>query len=286
MFLRATDKSLFRGQHSVFYSSTVARRQFVPSAMADTSPPGIPTLLSAEKRGSAVVPRISELPLPESAPESEPSGALPTPTPRTALENAAKVRTLEEKVKMLEAQLDKVAPKTWRSITGRSGADGDTGSQTSSVYTPSNMRGSTSPIPDDSTELFEELEQDEDAAAAAYGDGGEDDGDEVPEEIEGPAPLDASIHEARLPHVVDEIEDESDGPESPGFQLRPMTADMPPLTADEIFIAKVTANLGKVVAGRKPIVLVSTGAYNPVHLQHVRMFYLARKVRKHLMRLR
>lgn len=33
----------------------------------------------------------------------------------------------------------------------------------------------------------------------------------------------------------------------------------------------------QLVAGRKPLVLVSTGSYNPVHLQHARMFYLARK---------
>lgn len=58
---------------------------------------------------------------------------------------------------------------------------------------------------------------------------------------------------------------------------RPMTCDARPMTADEVFIAKVVKNLESLVAGRKPVVLVSTGSYNPIHLQHARMFYLARK---------
>jgi hypothetical protein len=53
------------------------------------------------------------------------------------------------------------------------------------------------------------------------------------------------------------------------------------MTADERFIGKIEKNLERLVAGRKPVVLVSTGSYNPIHLQHARMFYLARKVCAH-----
>ena len=38
---------------------------------------------------------------------------------------------------------------------------------------------------------------------------------------------------------------------------RPMTCDARPMTADEVFIAKVVKNLESLVAGRKPVVLVS-----------------------------
>lgn len=43
------------------------------------------------------------------------------------------------------------------------------------------------------------------------------------------------------------------------------------------FLSKVAANLKRVLPGRRPLVLVTTGAFNPVHLQHIRMFYLARE---------
>lgn len=64
-----------------------------------------------------------------------------------------------------------------------------------------------------------------------------------------------------------------------GTASRPATSDVSRLTADELFLRKVAANLERLVAGRKPVVLVSTGAYNPIHLYHTRMFYLARSVR-------
>ncbi|KAA0166458.1 hypothetical protein FNF28_03099 [Cafeteria roenbergensis] len=57
---------------------------------------------------------------------------------------------------------------------------------------------------------------------------------------------------------------------------RPSTAEAALLTSDELFLRKVANNMRKLVAGRQPVVLVSTGAFNPIHLQHTRMFYLAR----------
>lgn len=60
------------------------------------------------------------------------------------------------------------------------------------------------------------------------------------------------------------------------FVPRPSTAEAALLTSDELFLRKVANNMRKLVAGRQPVVLVSTGAFNPIHLQHTRMFYLAR----------
>ena len=49
-------------------------------------------------------------------------------------------------------------------------------------------------------------------------------------------------------------------------------------TSDDIIIKTIQDNINNLGAGRKPLVLLSTGSYNPIHLQHVRMFYLARQV--------
>eukprot|EP01138_Halocafeteria_seosinensis_P005721 gb/GECG01005849.1/.p1 GENE.gb/GECG01005849.1/~~gb/GECG01005849.1/.p1 ORF type:complete len:269 (+),score=50.37 gb/GECG01005849.1/:1-807(+) len=49
-------------------------------------------------------------------------------------------------------------------------------------------------------------------------------------------------------------------------------------TSNDVIIAKIKANLKTLEPGRRPVVLVSTGAYNPIHLQHLRMFYQARDV--------
>ena len=49
--------------------------------------------------------------------------------------------------------------------------------------------------------------------------------------------------------------------------------------ADLLWLQQVAGNLQGLPSGRSPIVLVATGAFNPVHRQHVRMFYLARSVR-------
>jgi hypothetical protein len=42
---------------------------------------------------------------------------------------------------------------------------------------------------------------------------------------------------------------------------------------------KVDANLLCVAPGRRPLVFVCNGAFNPIHRQHTRIFYLAREVR-------
>ena len=60
---------------------------------------------------------------------------------------------------------------------------------------------------------------------------------------------------------------------------RPATAEVSKLTSQELLVRQVATNMGALVAGRKPVVLVATGSYNPVHLYHLRMFYLARNVR-------
>ena len=59
---------------------------------------------------------------------------------------------------------------------------------------------------------------------------------------------------------------------------RPATAEVSKLTSQEMLVRQVAANMMTLVAGRKPVVLVATGSYNPVHLYHLRMFYLARNV--------
>ena len=48
--------------------------------------------------------------------------------------------------------------------------------------------------------------------------------------------------------------------------------------ADYAFLGQVKANMDSLAKGRRPVVLLATGAFNPVHRQHTRMFYLARRV--------
>ena len=49
---------------------------------------------------------------------------------------------------------------------------------------------------------------------------------------------------------------------------RPMTCDARPMTADEVFIAKVVKNLESLVAGRKPVVLVSAIVESALRAPH------------------
>lgn len=72
--------------------------------------------------------------------------------------------------------------------------------------------------------------------------------------------------------------DAPDSPASAPLTERPLTAESDVVTSDELLIRKVAENMKGLVAGRKPLVLVSTGAFNPIHLWHARMFYLARDV--------
>jgi hypothetical protein len=236
---------------------------------------GSAPVVSTPKPTLSTVPRISELPL-HDAPES-PVAASSEPlahvTPRTAMENALKLRSLEEKVRMLEAQLSQASPKVDGPMTPGKGMQSDR--STTSVLSVYGVNGRVSPIPDDVDTLEEDLEGD----VGADGDvveAVEDNSVEVPEELEGPA-LDASLS-ARLRDFGSGDEAESPISRDALAMQRPMTAEETLLTADELFILKVTENLKKLAAGRKPLVLVSTGAYNPIHLQHARMFYLARKV--------
>lgn len=68
-----------------------------------------------------------------------------------------------------------------------------------------------------------------------------------------------------------------DGAASPAL-VRPSTAaHQPSMTPAERFIAKVRRNMKTLQAGMKPVVFVLTGAFNPVHLQHTRIFYVARQ---------
>ena len=41
---------------------------------------------------------------------------------------------------------------------------------------------------------------------------------------------------------------------------------------------KIDKNLSNLAPGRRPLLLLCNGAYNPIHRQHTRIFYLARKV--------
>lgn len=84
---------------------------------------------------------------------------------------------------------------------------------------------------------------------------------------------------------VDELAD-TPGRLAPGMQppyselARPVTAMVEATlhtSPESQFLSKVAANLKRVLPGRRPLVLVTTGAFNPVHLQHIRMFYLARE---------
>jgi hypothetical protein len=232
-------------------------------------------VLSTSKPILTSVPRISELPLGDAPGSPVPPLAEPLAlvTPRTAMENALKLRSLEEKVRLLEAQLSQASPKVEGPVTPGKGMQSDR--STASVLSVYGVNGRISPIPDDVDTLEEDLE----GGVAVDGDAvdaGEDASVEVPEELEGPA-LDASLS-ARLRDFGSG--DEADSPVSKDVfaMQRPVTAEETLLTADELFILKVTENLKKLAAGRKPLVLVSTGAYNPIHLQHARMFYLARKV--------
>ena len=66
------------------------------------------------------------------------------------------------------------------------------------------------------------------------------------------------------------------GPESLRVE-RPATPEDTGTTAEHQFIIKVRRNLEGLQPGRKPAVLVCTGSFNPVHLQHARIFYIARQ---------
>lgn len=200
-------------------------------------------------------------------------GVEAVPSPRTAVANAAKLRLLEERMKHLEAKLEELSPTKASPAVARHLTD-----TFSDTLSPADLRGSSSPIPDDGS-VAGSIEGDTDGAGAGgppapdmgtldadlSDGGGGGDGTRLPV-----PPLPASDLEASPKQLAQSVS---------AFTLaRPSTADHKVLTSEELFIVKVTANLSKLVAGRKPVVLVSTGAYNPIHLQHVRMFYLARKV--------
>lgn len=82
-----------------------------------------------------------------------------------------------------------------------------------------------------------------------------------------------SVQQAPAAWFARKLEDEAS---AAADVARPSTAEATLLTSDELFLRKVANNMRKLVAGRQPVVLVSTGAFNPAHLQHTRMFYLAR----------
>ena len=48
--------------------------------------------------------------------------------------------------------------------------------------------------------------------------------------------------------------------------------------SDGSMFSKLDSNLAKLAPGRRPLLLVCNGAFNPIHRQHTRIFYLARKV--------
>ena len=50
------------------------------------------------------------------------------------------------------------------------------------------------------------------------------------------------------------------------------------LGCEEIILMKIDANMLNIAAGRRPLVLLCNGAFNPIHRQHTRIFYLAREV--------
>lgn len=59
---------------------------------------------------------------------------------------------------------------------------------------------------------------------------------------------------------------------------RPATADEPAkVTTGQRFLNKVRKNMATLQDGLTPVVIVCNGAYNPVHLQHTRIFYVARQ---------
>lgn len=70
-----------------------------------------------------------------------------------------------------------------------------------------------------------------------------------------------------------------DGKEGAAANHRPSTrSGKSSLTANDVIIKVIKANLKHLAPGRIPVVLVSTGTYNPIHMQHLRMFYTAREV--------
>jgi hypothetical protein len=211
------------------------------------------------------------------------------PTPRTALNT---LKMLQEKVKHLELQLAAATPTEGRSsaptspgdATADGDGDGDGGGASAGAGGAGGAgEGSSARRSDFDGEHSEESGEDGAAAVSVEWATSRESPSEV-ECAESPSSTDAG---PTVRFAVPSVEDSpvrrprtlgSFTAAATSDARRPHTSESKPLTADEKFIAKVTKNLEKLVAGRKPIVLVSTGAYNPIHLQHARMFYLARKV--------
>jgi nicotinate (nicotinamide) nucleotide adenylyltransferase len=243
-------------------------------------------------------------------------GDASVPTPRTAQKNARRVKQLEERVRQLEAQLQSdTGRSTSQSVLAgtRGAVVSDKNPSRFSELFPDDWdhplpprvpeqvseplpRGSArssrvaskailqdrdngpvraaaasalSSATDDSFELrspsHDEASPPRPRRSEAFGEGEEDPMESGREDVTGSDPLGGWL--AR------ELADEAS---ATAYVARPSTAEATLLTSDELFLRKVANNMKKLVAGRQPVVLVATGAFNPVHLQHTRMFYLAR----------